>query len=70
MCVGAKILLISVDPILPLDSRLKNIMKTQDKVVPWESVVGLFMTTKCVRDPNGPETMIHCGKMLSPPSVR
>lgn len=67
MCIGVKILLISFDPILPFDSCPKNIMKMQEKVVPGESVVRLFMTTKCVRDPNGPETMIHCAKTLSPP---
>ena len=53
---GAKIILIYFDPIIPfLGSDPKKIMKKQEKVVSWGSITGLFITTRCVRYPNGPQ---------------
>lgn len=60
-------MLISFDPIIPfLGSYPKKIIKNQEKVVSWEFIMALFMTAKCVRDPNDPEKMINFVMALSP----
>lgn len=66
---GAKILLISFEPIISfLGSYPKKIIKKQEKL--YHGSLGLFMTARCVRTPKEPQKKINFVMELSPWSIK